>query len=525
MEFTSPQIIAISGLLGFLLLLLSSWKQRSKNKANLAPEPAGALPIIGHLHLLNQPTTLARTMSSLADKYGSIFMVRLGMQRALVISDAEAVKECFTTNDKVFASRPSTSQGKYLASDHKAFAFAPYGNYWRDTRKLAVLKLLSVQSLKTLRHHQASEVNALMSDLHFVCTNNGGGAAAGTKVKMNEWLERTTFNVITKIISGKRYFGLNNNEEARRVGKIIKEFMFIVGSLVPSDFIPFLGLIDFLTPQVKSMKRIANELDSLILNWIREHELQRRKGTRDPSKNQDFIDVMLSEIKDDSTYGFSRELVILATSKNLILGGSESTSNALTWALSNILNNKNMLKLAQEELDSKVGRDRWVDESDLESLVYVDAISKETLRLYPPAPMSFPHESMEDCTIGGYHIPKGTRLMVNVWKLQRDPKIWSNPEVFMPERFLTTYSNVDVYGQQFEYQPFGSGRRSCPGTLFAMQVMNLTLARLIQGFDLKTPSDGPVDMSEGPSISLPRATPLEVVVKPRLSPELYKMLN
>ena len=138
------------------------------------------------------------------------------------------------------------------------------------------------------------------------------------------------------------------------------------------------------------------------------------------------------------------------------------------------------MKHAQEELDLKVGRDRWVEQSDIQNLVYLKAIVKETLRLYTTAPLSVPHEAMEDCHVGGYHIPKGTRLLVNAWKLHRDPAVWSNPEEFQPERFLTSHATIDVVGQHFELIPFGSGRRSCPGINLALQMLHLTIARLLQ---------------------------------------------
>ncbi|KAK9944739.1 hypothetical protein M0R45_010291 [Rubus argutus] len=205
----------------------------------------------------------------------------------------------------------------------------------------------------------------------------------------------------------------------------------------------------------------------------------------------------------------------------LILAGSDTTSISLTWTLALLLNNRHALKLAQEELDRTVGRHRWVEDTDLKNLVYLQAIVKETLRLYPPAPLSLPHEAMEDCKVGGFHIPKGTHLFVNLWKLHRDPSVWSDPEVFSPERFLTSQAGVDASGQHFEFIPFGSGRRVCPGITFAFQVIHLTLARLIQGFELGTPMDKAVDMTEGLGITMPRATSLEVILTPRLASRLY----
>lgn len=128
---------------------------------------------------------------------------------------------------------------------------------------------------------------------------------------------------------------------------------------------------------------------------------------------------------------------------------------------------------------------------------------------------------MENCKIGGYHVPAGTRLLVNVWKIQRDPSFWTNPTAFQPERYITNHKDVDVRGQHYELLPFGSGRRSCPGASFALHALQLTLARFLHEFDLATPNDQPVDMTETPGTTLPKATPLEVLLSPRLSAKLY----
>ena len=90
------------------------------------------------------------------------------------------------------------------------------------------------------------------------------------------------------------------------------------------------------------------------------------------------------------------------------------------------------------------------------------------------------------------------------------------------QRFLTKHANIDASGQHFEFVPFGSGRRSCPGDTLALQVSHLTLARFLQGFEFMTPSNMPIDMTEGLGLSLPKATPLEVLLTPRLALELYQ---
>lgn len=209
-----------------------------------------------------------------------------------------------------------------------------------------------------------------------------------------------------------------------------------------------------------------------------------------------------------------------ASLQALILGGTDTTTVTLTWALALLLNNQEALKKAQQELDEHVGRERQVKESDMKNLIYLQAILKETLRLYPAAPLSVPHESSEDCTVSGYHIPAGTRLMVNLTKLHRDPHVWSDPCEFKPERFLGTHQNFDVRGQNFEFIPFGTGRRICPGISFSMQVMHLTLAALLHSFKITTPFD--VDMRETTGLTNLKASPLDVLLTPRLtSSEAY----
>lgn len=194
----------------------------------------------------------------------------------------------------------------------------------------------------------------------------------------------------------------------------------------------------------------------------------------------------------------------------LILAGTDSTSVTMTWALALLLNNPNSLKKAQQELAQH-------SDSDPKHLPYLQAILKETLRLYPALPLLAPHYSSQDCTIGGFHVAARTRLLVNVSEIQRDPDLWSNPTEFKPERFLTTHADVEVRGHDYELMPFGSGRRMCPAISFSLQLMELTLASLLRGFDFETRSGDPVDMRGTPGLAYAKASPLHVLLKPRVS--------
>lgn len=214
--------------------------------------------------------------------------------------------------------------------------------------------------------------------------------------------------------------------------------------------------------------------------------------------------------------------IIFLDMQTLLLGSIDPPTVIMVWVLALLLNNPQEMKKVMEELEEQVGRERNVQESDIKNLTYLQAVVKEALRLYAPAPLSFPHESLEDCTVAGYTVPKGTRLLVNVHKIQRDPNAWSDPLEFQPWRFLTSQGQkIDIRGQNFELIPFGSGRRICPGISLGLTIVHFTMASLLHSFEVSKPSDEPIDMTEAFGFSNLKVTPLHVLIAPRLSAHLY----
>ncbi|KAL5987207.1 hypothetical protein ACLOJK_041204 [Asimina triloba] len=521
MDF-STQFKAISALLAvFLLYKLWLGKPKSKlAKGKKAPEPAGAWPIIGHLHQLAGTEPLTRTIGTMADKYGPGFMLRLGMRRTFVVCGWEIAKDCFTTNDKVLATRPKSASGDNMSYNYAMFGFSPYGAYWREMRKIATLELLSNRRLDTLKHVRVGEIDECMKGLYRRWVENG---RRPVQVEMKQRLFELTFNVLIMMIVGKRFFGdiLGGTDEAEaiKIRQLMERSSYLSGVFVLSDVLPFLKSLD-LQGHEKAMRGIAAELDSLISTWLKEHRQKRLCG--ETNGEQDFMDVMVSTLESAQISSYDPDTIIKATSQILIEAGTDTTAVALAWGISLLINHPDVVKKAQAEVDTHVGQDRNVDDSDIKNLPYIQAIVKETLRLYPPAPLAIPHMAMEDCQIGGYHVPKGTHVMLNLWRLQRDPSVWAEPDEFRPERFFTTHVGTDVRGQHFELLPFGSGRRSCPGQALAIPVLQLTLARLIHGFDFSTPKGGPIDMTERLHITLNKANLVEVMVSPRLPSKLYE---
>ncbi|XP_019174216.1 PREDICTED: cytochrome P450 CYP82D47-like [Ipomoea nil] len=501
--------------------LANSSKPRRKQKS--PPEAGGAWPILGHLHIFRGGSKLPHiALGELADKYGPAFTIRMGVQRVLVVSDWKLAKELSTTHDVNISSRPKFRAGKHLGYNDTMLLLAPYGPYLRGIRKLISSELLSNRRLEQLKHIRLSEIKTSVKDLYKLWTEKKNSDPFGrVRVEMKEWFRDLTFNVLLRMVVGKRCFGtlaVGEEEEGRRCQRVIRDFVKCLGTFVLADALPFLGWLD-IGGYEKVMKEVAKEMDSLAEEWLQEHRLKKDAMDED---EKDFMDVMLSRIEEIDLNGCSADTAVKSTCMVLIAGGADTPMVMLTWTLSLIMNHPHVLKRAQEELDMVVGKERKVNESDIDHLMYLRAIVKETFRLYPGGPLGVSRVFTKDCTImSDFHVPKDTWLFFNVWKLQRDPQVWSSPIEFKPERFINCNKEIDVLGRDFELIPFGTGRRICPGTTSALQILHLVLANLLHSFVLSNVSNKAIDMTETAGLNNLKGTPLEIYIAPRLSPCLY----
>ncbi|RRT62290.1 hypothetical protein B296_00033742 [Ensete ventricosum] len=208
-----------------------------------------------------------------------------------------------------------------------------------------------------------------------------------------------------------------------------------------------------------------------------------------------------------------------------MFGGTETVASAIEWAMAELLKSPEDMKRVQQELAHVVGLDRKVHESDLDKLSFLKCVTKETLRLHPPIPLLL-HETAEDCEVAGYTVPARSRVMINVWAIGRDKSAWKDADAFQPSRFTTggCAASLDFKGNYFEFLPFGSGRRSCPGMQLGLHALELAVAQLMHCFTWTLP-DGmkpsELDMGDVFGLTAPRAVRLAAVPAPRLSRPLY----
>ncbi|KAJ0024370.1 hypothetical protein Pint_08691 [Pistacia integerrima] len=390
------------------------------------------------------------------------------------------LKNASPKNDIIFANRPRLLIGKQLGYNYTSLAWAPYGDHWRNLRRIATLEILSAARLQVLYSIRIDEIRSLIHRLFLKQFQS---------VDLKTMFNELTMNVMMTMIAGKRYYGddVTNLEEANRFKEIQAETFKVSGTTNIGDHLP----------------------------WIKSRELEKRM-MECGRKRDEFMQELLEEHrKEKGTYISAEKTKTLV----LLIAGTDTTTNTMEWTFSLLLNHPEILKKAQTEIDNRVGHGRVLDETDLVHLPFLRNIINESLRMYPVAPLLVPHESSDDCKVGGFHVPRGTMLMVNMWAIQNDPKIWVDPRKFKPERFEGVKGGRDG----FRSMPFGSGRRGCPGEGLALRMIGLTLGSLIQCFEWERPSKEIIGMREGIGFTMPKAQPLIGKCHPR--PTMLKLLS
>ncbi|KAI4313382.1 hypothetical protein L6164_026369 [Bauhinia variegata] len=484
------------------LIILLTFKLffQTRTFRKLPPGPL-CLPIIGNLYILHHlREPLHHIFHRLSCKYGQIFSLWFGHHFFVVVSSLPLVNECFSKNDIVLANRPQFLSGKYIGYNYTTISTSSYGDHWRNLRRIVTVEILSTHRLNSFTAIRTDEAKMLIKKL---ARDSRKGKGTFAKVEFRSKFLGLTFNIITRMVTGKRYYDdgcdiLNGKEEGKEFIKLISELVKLGATSNPSDFLPILRCFDFGDLE-KNLQRISRRTDALLQELIDEH----RNGKE--SKNT-MIDHLLTLQQSQPDY--YTDQIIKGLISIMFNAGTETSAVTLEWAMSELLNHPKVLKKVREELDAHIGQDRLVEEQDVSRLPYLQSVIFETLRLHPAVPMLIPHMSSDHCTIGGYNIPKNTVVSVNAWAIQRDPRVWSEPMNFRPERF-------EKDGETNKLVLFGVGRRACPGVGLAQRTLGLTLASLIQCFEWARINDEEIDMTEGRGASMPKEMPLEAMCKER----------
>ncbi|GKV36160.1 hypothetical protein SLEP1_g44321 [Rubroshorea leprosula] len=547
MEDQVPYFNFLLTLLFFIVMVWRIWRKSVNHgcSSKLPPGPR-KLPLIGNLH--NFVGILPHhCLRNLAKKYGPIMHLQLGEVSTFVISSIETAKDVMKTHDLIFASRPSFPSLKLLTHNFTNIELAPYGDYWRQVRKICTTELLNpmrVRSFKTIReeellhlihamrpksrrlHHKVDEIleNIIMEhrakratgwteadDLVYILldlqdhgeleipltTDNikavimdlfsGGGDSSNTVLEwaMAEMLKNPIWE----------------EEDAKELKRMIENVTITPGQPDKWEWIHSInGHYSTKTAYLMLVKQ-RRELE--------EAELFKRIWSKIlPSKVAAFNwKVMLDRIPTKTNLlkrGIAKDT---EDTKCVLCENEDEDSNhlflncSIARSMDHKLTDLRRMGLHME-LIYLVSMDgpKWKGVPEFEGLhelKYLNLVIKETLRLHPAAPLLAPRESRERCEIDGYEIPEKSRVVINAWAIGRDPKYWTEADKFFPNRFLD--STADYKGSNYEFIPFGAGRRMCPGISFATATIELAVANLLYHFDWKLP-DGKtsedLDMTE-----------------------------
>ncbi|CAH8252150.1 unnamed protein product [Arabidopsis lyrata] len=490
-------------LLPVFLVSLSIFSIKLKpSKWKLPPGPK-TLPIIGNLHnLKGLPHTCFRNLSQ---KFGPVMLLHFGFVPVVVISSKEGAEEALKTQDLECCSRPETVATRMISYNFKDIGFAPYGEEWKALRKLVVMELLNTKKFQSFRYIREEENDLLIKKLT---------ESALTQSQVD--LKKTLFTLVASIVC-RLAFGINIHKcefvDEDNVADLVNKFEMLVAGVAFTDFFPGVGcLVDRFSGQNKTLNNVFSELDNFFQNVLDDH----LKPGREVSESPDVVDVMIDLMKKQEKDGESFKLTtdhLKGIISDIFLAGVNTSAVTLNWAMAELIRNPRVMKKVQDEIRTTLGDKRErITEQDLNQLHYFKLVVKETFRLHPAAPLLLPRETLSHVKIQGYDIPAKTQMMINIYSIARDPKLWTNPDEFNPDRFLD--SSIDYRGLNFELLPFGSGRRICPGMTLGITTVELGLLNLLYFFNWEVPvgkNVKDIDLEETGSIIISKKTTLELV--------------
>ncbi|XP_044487259.1 phenylalanine N-monooxygenase CYP79D16-like [Mangifera indica] len=493
-----------------------------KAKQSRYPLPPGPKPwpIVGNLYTMLNNKPVFRWIHKLMNEMNTeIACIRLGNVHVITVTCPKISREFLKQQDANFAARPVSITTDLATKGYLTTVLTPSGEQWKKMKRV-----LSKEVLSPAKHHWFHALRVGEAD-HLVryIYNQGKNSDKGGLVNLRIASQQYCGNVIRKMVFNKRFFGKGMEDGGPGFEELehVEALFTLLGhfySFCVSDYIPWLRGFD-----VDGQEKIMKEALRVIAKYHDPIIEERIKKWMNASRNEpkDLLDVLLSLKDADGNTLLSLD-EIKAQITEIMLATVDNPSNAVEWAIAEMINQPEMLQKAIEELDSVVGKERLVQESDFSKLNYVKACAREVFRLHPFTAFNLPHVAISDTVVANYFTPKGSHVLLSRQGLGCNPKVWDEPMKFKPERHLKNDgSEIVLTEPELRFISFSTGRRGCVGVTLGTSITVMPLARLLHAFTWTAPPDvSSIDLSESTD-DLPLAKPLIALAKPRLPTNLY----
>ncbi|CAL8343723.1 unnamed protein product [Merluccius merluccius] len=456
--------------LAVLVVLLVVDLYRNRHPPNFPPGPPG-LPFLGNVSVGYD----YHSMNKLAERFGSVFSVRWGGDRVVVVSGYRAVREVLVTQGDVFLERPISPlfhqvfKGNGISTSN--------GYKWRRQRQFSIAHLKNFgEGKKSLERHIQLESNFLCSAFQ-----QETGAFNPKAV-----ISSASANVIGSLVFGKR-FDYDETDFQNLLQKV-QESMLLLGTVRVQLYDSFPWLFKHLPgPHEVILSNYA-----LLVSFLR-REIEKHETDWDPSDHRDFIDAYIGQIdkkKEDVEAGFDIDNLATCT-LDLFEAGSQTVASTLSWSL------VYMVKYPEIQ-----GQSRQPCIGDRAGMHYTEAVLHETQRMGDLLPLAIPRLASRDTSLAGYSIPQGSLIVVNLSSVLHDPNEWETPLQFNPQHFLDECGH---FRKRDAFYPFSAGKRQCIAEQLVRMELFLFFSTVLQRFSVSSPPGQEVSLEpEGLGVLTPK---------------------
>eukprot|EP01018_Ginkgo_biloba_P016804 Gb_26507 [translate_table: standard] len=478
----------------FLRLMFSGRKPTLK----LPPGPPG-WPIVGNLIQIGRSgKPFMSIVKELQAEYGSVFTLQMGQRTLIVVTSSELAHEALIQKGQIFSNRPPETPTRNVFSSNKCTVnSAEYGALWRTLRRNMVSEMLNPARSRDFRWVREWAIDRLLRRLAKEADANEG---------VIQVLPNCRFAVFCILLC--MCFGTQLEEDViELVDATLKEVLMTLEPRM-DDFFPILS--PFFAKQRRRVKEVRALQMTNILPLV---QSRRRQLTENKGTSAAYIDSLFSLELEGGRKLTDEELVTLCS--EFLNGGTDTTAAALEWAMAHLVLDSRVQAKVYEEIVAVVGN-KAVEETDVDRMPYLNAVVKETLRRHPPTHFVLSHAVTEPAKLAGYDIPTKANVEFYTAGIGNDPKLWTDPLEFRPERFLEGDADVDITGvKQIKMMPFGAGRRICPGLGVGTLHINLIVGRMVQSFEWLCKPGHEVDLAEQYAFTVIMKNPVQALIKTR----------